>query len=251
MVYYLVYKASKDYRNRSLIPDRLRKIGCTQISGPFWELGEGTMPKVLRLLEDNKPIIMKRSREVKKRLIADNEVRDLGSLVAVAIRIPKDKKEVVRSFVSKAPCIRLCRRVYAFYQRHSQFDPENKLIDAQQLASFAKKHGGEVRLVPKLIILSKRSIQRLADETEIHLEKEILQMIPKCEYAYHRCLSRECSRRELFDVLRRLRRQFLKAKRKAKYYEKWMGLDFSRNLMRTYRALLKLKHLSTKQRLVA
>lgn len=244
MVYYVVYKASKNYNNRSLIPARLRAIGCRQINKTFWEFDKKKVARVLKLLEKNQPMILKRTKEVKKRSIADGVVQDLGSLILVSFKAPKDEKERIRNVVKKAPCIRLCRRVYAFYQLHSRFDSKNELIDVERLVAFIKAVGGGVNLFPKLVIFNECSLQRLVDETKQHMEKEILGIIQDCMQIYGKCLKNECNQKQLNEALRKLRRQFVTARRKAIYYEKWMGFDFSKNLMRAYRALLKLKRYS-------
>ncbi|MDH5754390.1 MAG: hypothetical protein OEY95_04200 [Candidatus Bathyarchaeota archaeon] len=251
MVYYVVYKASKNHNNRSLIPARLRAIGCRQINKTFWEFDKEKVARVLKLLEKNQPVLLKRTREVKKRLIVKGVVQDLGSLIVVSIKAPKDEKEKIRKLVKKAPCIRLCRRVYAFYQRRSRFDSENKLIDARRLVAFVKGLGGRVELFPKVVIPNERLVQRLVDETRQHVEKEIFDIIQNCMRLYDQCLKNECDSKQFNDVLRKLRRQFVIVKRKAGYYEKWMGLDFSKSLMRAYRALIKLKRYSGWQKLVA
>jgi hypothetical protein len=227
-----------------MIPTRLRAIGCRQINRTFWEFDEEKVARVSKLLEKNQPMVLKRTREVKKRLIVKDRVQNLGSLIVVSIKAPKDEKEKIRKLVKKAPCICLCRRVYAFYQRHSRFDSENKLIDAERLAAFIKELGGEVKLFPKVVIPDERIVQRLVDETEQRVEKEIFDIIQNCMRLYDKCLKNECDSKQFNDALRKLRRQFVTAKRKAGYYEKWMGLDFSKSLMRAYRAIIKLKRYS-------
>ena len=241
MVYYVVYKASKNYTNRSLIPLRLRTIGCKQINKTFWEFDKEKMHEVLKVLRKNQPIVLKRIKEIKKRTIAEGRIQDLGSLVVVTFRVPKDEKERVRNFVKKAPCIRLCKRVYAFYQRYSRFDSENKLIDAQRLAVLIKKHGGEVKLLPKIVVLDESSVERLLDETRRKVEKEIFDIRQKCLRLYYKCVNNECKQRQVSESLRKIKRQFLWLRRKTSYYKKWIKLDLSKDLMTAYRALNKVR----------
>lgn len=197
----------------------------------------------MKLLEKNQPTVLKRTREVKKRLIVQGRIQDLGSLIVVVYKAPNDKKEKIRNLVKKAPCIRICRRVYAFYQRDTHFDPEKKLINAQHLATSIKDLGGKVKLIPKLIIHDEYSTQRLIDEIEQKLENEILDMIENCNRVYgKKQLKNESDRKYLDNSLRKFRRQYIVAKRKANYYEKWMALDFSKSLRKAYRALSKLQH---------
>lgn len=247
MVYHVVYKASKNYSNRSLIPLRLRIIGCRQTNKTFWEFDKEKIHKVLKILEKNQPLVMKRTKEVTKRSIAKGRIQDLGSLVVVSFGAPKGEKEKIRSFVRKAPCFQLCKRVYVFYQRHSQFDPKNELIDAQRLASFIRELGGEVKLLPKIVIPDDRSAQLLVDETRRQVEREIFDIGQKCTQLCDRQLKSECNHRQLSDSLRKIARRFITVKRKARYYEKWMGLDFSKSLMKTYRTLNKVRQASLRK----
>ncbi len=244
MVYYVVYKASRDYSNRSLIPARLRALGCKQMNKTFWEFNKEEIHKVMKLLEMNQPILLKRIREVKRRLMVNGRIQDLGSLVVVTFKIPKEESERIRSLVEKAPCIRLCRLVYAFNQRHSTLDPEGKLMDANHLATFIEELGGEVKLIPKIVVLGQRSIQRLVDETEQRMEKEILDITRKCRQIYDRYRRTECNNEELGAVLRKLRRRYAMTKAKSRFYDEWLELNLSRELAKAYKALLKLRRSS-------
>jgi len=251
MVYYIVYKASKDYKNRSLIPARLRVLGCRQINKTFWEFDKEKTLEVLKILKENRPLVLKRVKEVKKRLVEHGRVQDLGSLIVVTFKAPKEKKERIRSSIRRTPCVRLCRLVYAFYQRHSQLDPENKLVDAQGLATLIRELDGEVRLIPKIVVLNERSIQKLVEETRQHMEKEILDITLKCKQIYDKCIRNECDHKNLTEVLRKLRSQYVKIKRKAGFYNSWMALDLSKDLMKAYKALLRLRHYSLREKVVA
>jgi len=247
MVYYVVYKATKNYSNRGLIPTRLRALGCKQINKTFWEFDKEKTHKVLKLLKKNQLVLLKRIKEVKKRSIIHGEIQDIGSLTVVTFKAPREKKETIRNFLIKAPCIRLCRLVYAFYQRHRKLDPENKLIDARSLAAFIRELDGEVSIIPKIVVLNERSAQRLVDETEQRMKKEIFGLIHKCKEVYDRCLSNEFSNRKLSEILRKLKAQYIRIKRKASFYKAWMALDFSKDTMKAYKVLLKLRHFSRSQ----
>jgi len=249
MVYYVVYNASKDYSNRSLIPARLRVLGCRQINKAFWEFDREKTHKVLKLLEKNHPLTLRRSKEINKRLIASSKVLDLGSLIIVTFKAPKDKKERIRSFIRRTPCIRLCRLVYAFYQRHTQFDPEKKLIDAQGLATIIRELDGEVKLIPKIVVLNERSIQRLVEETKEHVEKEIHAITSKCKRIHDKCIRNECDHKRMREVLRGLRRRYVRTRRRARFYSAWMALDFSKDMMKAYKALLRLRNYSREERI--
>ncbi len=247
MVYFVVYRASKDHSNRSLIPNRLRALDCRQIQGTFWEYEREKSRQLFNILRGNEPVFLKRTKEIRRRVLAEGVIQDLGSMVVVALKAPRDKKENIRILVKNAPCIRLCRRVYAFYQRQTQLDPENRLIDARSVAVSIRELQGEARLIPKIVILNRRSIQRLVEGTRRNLEREILDIVSSCKQVYEKHSRDELDQKRIHDALRRLRRRFVSARRKARYFERWIALDFSRSLMSAYRALLKLRHACRKQ----
>jgi len=64
MVYYVVYKASKNIVIQTHLPTCLRIVGCRQTSKTFWRFDKAL--KVLKLLEMNQPIVLKGIREVSK-----------------------------------------------------------------------------------------------------------------------------------------------------------------------------------------
>jgi len=106
---------------------------------------------------------------------------------------------------------------------------------------------GEATLIPKIVMLNRRSIQRLVEETKRHLEKEILDIVSSCKQVCEKHSGDELDQKQIHEALRRLRRRFVNARRKAIYFERWIALDFSKSMMSAYRSLLKLKHASQKQ----
>lgn len=243
MVYYVVYRASRIHSNRSLIPARLRAIGCRQINRTFWEFEGGKISRVMKVVDKNRPIVLKRAREVERRAIIEGGIQALGSVIVVSFEAPKDEKEKIRNLVKRAPCIRLCKRVYVFYQLHSRFDPNGKLLDAERLAAFIKALGGEVKLFPKVVIIDQRSVQRLVDETGECMEKEIFGLLQNCVQLHDRFIKNGSNREQLNRALGKVRGRYLAAKRKAMYYKKWTGLDLSRNLMKAYAAVKRISAL--------
>jgi len=63
---YVVYRAPKESKNRSAIPNRLKSLGCKRLHEAFWRIRDDEIRKVLNVLAKNQPILLKRIREVKK-----------------------------------------------------------------------------------------------------------------------------------------------------------------------------------------
>jgi len=241
MVLYVAYRASRDSKNRSILPRRLKASGCRQLHRSFWEVEEEKVNKVLKVLEKNQPILLKRVREIEKPQFVKNKgVPDLGSLVIVMYATPKVvKREKIKNFLRKAPYIRLCRSVYAFFQKHSLFDKENELVDALKFAAFIKEIQEDVKVIPRVVITDTSSIERLLEETRQRVESEISEINRCCKELYDKVLGGEPDLRRIQDSLSKYRRRFVTIKKVAAFYEKWLAIDFSRSLMKTYRAIEK------------
>jgi len=241
MVYYVVYKASKNYSNRSLIPNRLRAMGCRQINRGFWEVNRERISEVLKVLQRNQPIVLKRTRGVRKRHIANGRVQDIGSLILVSFNVPKSERERLRRLVKAAPCIRLCRGVYAFYQRQSKLDRENGLASVDKLINFVRDMGGSVRVFPKLTVVGEGSTQRLIEEAKRQMENEIKEITQGRSELNAKLLSKQYSREYFLYHLSRIKRQYAILNRKAKYFSRWLAIDTSKSLMKAYRSLIKVR----------
>jgi len=240
MVLYVVYRATKESKDRSVLPYRLKALGCKRLHRAFWEIDEEKGYNVLKVLEKNQPILLKRVREIKKPHFVKNKgISELGSLVIVMYATPKEvKRERMKHILIRAPCLRLRRSVYAFSQKHSLFDKGNQLVDALKFAEFIKGIQGDVKVIPRVVIVNTNSIERLLQETRERVEGEISDIIRCCEKIYGKAL-RGDDVRLIKDSLSINRRRFVRVKKVAAFYEKWLRMDFPRSLMKAYRAVKK------------
>ncbi len=241
MVLYVVYRASRESKDRSVLPRRLKALGCRWVHRSFWEVDEEKVNRVFNVLERNQPILLKRVREIRKpRFVRNKGVSELGSLIIVMYATPKEaKRGKVKNFLRKAPYIRLCRSVYAFSQKHSLFDKNNELVNALKFTDFIKEIREDVKVIPRVIIVNKVSIERLLEETKQRVENEISDITRCCKELYNKALGEEHKVRQIRDSFSKNRRRFTTVKKVAAFYEKWLGMDFSRSLMKTYRAIAK------------
>jgi len=239
-VLYVAYKSPKNAKDRSLIPQRLRALGCMQIQKSFWKVKEDNTGKVLKELQKNRPVLLRRIREIRKpQLTKEDGIYELGSLVIVMYKTTKAvKREKIRSFLRKAPCIRLCRSVYAFCQKHSLFD-SRELVDADLFSQRIQEIGGNAKVIPRVVIVNSDSVKTLLDETREHVEHEFSDIVRYCNELYQKASREENGANHIRSMLPKLKRRHFEAKKVAAFYEKWLKIDFSRSEKRSYRALRK------------
>jgi len=238
MVLYVAYRASKESKDRSVLPHHLKALGCKRLHRAFWEIDERKVNMVLKVLEENQPILLKREREIRKPQCLKNKgIPELGSLVIVMYTTPKGvKRENIKKLLKKAPCIRLCRSVYAFSQKHSLFDKNNELVDARKFAAFIKGIQEDVKVIPRVVIVNRSSIEKLLEEIRQRVESEVYEINRCCNELYDKALGGEHDVRRIKVSLSKNRRRFIRVKKVAAFYEKWLRMDFSRSLMKAYRA---------------
>lgn len=249
MVLYVAYRASKESKDRSLLPNRLRALGCRQVHKSFWEIEEEKVAKVLKVLEKNQPVLLKRVREIRKpRFVKNKGISEFGSLVIVIYATPREaKRERIKNFLRKAPCIRLCRSIYAFSQNHSLFDKKKELVDAFKFAELIRGIQEDVKVIPRVVIANADSNERLLEEIRERIEGEISDIIRGCKELYERTLKAEYDVQRTKDALSKNRRRFITVKKVAAFYEKWLRKDFSRSLMKSYRAIEKVNSVVNKK----
>lgn len=241
MVLYVVYRASIESKGRSAIPSRLKALGCQQVHRAVWKIQEKKVQDVLKVLENNQPIVLKRLRELKKpQLAKKKKFIGLGSLVVVMFTLPKGvSRENVKNFLRKAPCIRLRRSVYAFSQKYSLYEKEPKLVDALKFVNFLRENQGDVKIISRVVVVNRLAVERLLQETRDRVEKSSVDIIHSCK-----CLYKKASAGKDYSLIRdrfsRIKRRFLILKKVASVYEEWLKIDFSRCIMRAYHALRKL-----------
>ncbi len=240
MVTYVVYRVSKEFNDRSAIPHRLRALGCRRIHSAFWEIEEEKIYKVLKVLEKNQPVLLKRTREVKRpESVKKSGLPKPGSLVIVMYSDLKEvKRERIRTVLKRAPCIRLRRSIYAFSQKHSFFDRDHQLVDARKFAVFVKGIQGHVKVIPRVLIVNRDSIERLLQETRERVERENSDIVRFCKELYGKA-SRGDDLRLIKDSFSKCKRRFSTVKKVAAFYEKWLNIDFSRTLIKSYKAVKK------------
>jgi len=239
MTFYVVYRAPRNDKNRGSIPNELRSLGCIQLHKSLWEVQEQKTKKVLQILQKHEPILLKRTRDIRKpKRNRKGKVTDIGSLSIVAYNIPNGKRKLVNRVLRKTPCIPLCRAVYAFPHRHAFFDKSNaadtilKLIEASQ---------GNVKVLSRIVVEDSTSIQQVVDEIEERIKQEASDIIALSERLSAKIKESENSATKSSEKLANLRQRYLALKKVASEYERWLKLNFSKNMLKIYRAIKKTK----------
>jgi hypothetical protein len=240
MVLYVVYRAPKESTGRSTIPSRLKALGCQQLHKAFWKIDEKKAKQILEVLENNQPILLKRLREIKNpQLAKKKEFAGLGSLVLVFFRLPKGgNREKVKNFLRRAPCIRLRRSVYAFSQKQSLYDKEQKVVGALKFVNFIREMNGEVKIISRVIVINRTSVERLLEETRDHIEKESANIVASCKELYMRARNGD-DLGLLRDRFLRIKRRFSTLRKVAAVYTVWLKIDVSKSITRAYHSLRK------------
>ncbi len=248
MVLYVVYRAPKESTGRSAIPQRLKRLGCHQLHRAFWRIDEEKARKVLKVLENNQPILLRRLREIRNpQLAKKKEFTGFGSLVIVLFSVPQGaNREKVKNFLRRAPCLRLRRSVYAFSQKHTFYDKERRLVDALKFVNFIREMGGEVKILSRVVIINKSSVERLLQETRERVEKRVIEIVESCKELYGKALKGN-DPAVLGDRFSRIKRRYLILKKIAAFYEGWLKMGVSKSLMRAYHALRKVNSVIKKE----
>lgn len=223
-----------------MIPARLKELGCQQLHKAFWKINEKKVHKILKVLENNQPILLRRLREIKNPKLAKKKAfSGLGSLIVVTFTLPKGaNREKVTNFLRRAPCIRLRRSVYAFSQKHSIYEKEPKLVDASKFANFIREIQGNVNIISRVVIVNVASVERLVQETRERIEKGVNDIVSSCKELSKKARTGN-DNQLIHDRFLRVKRRFLIIKKVAAVYETWLKIDLSKTIMKAYHALRK------------
>jgi len=248
MVFYIVYRASKEYKNRSLIPKRLETLGCKRICSSFWEANERRINEVLKVVSDNQPILLKRIRDIRKPMYdAEGNIIDFGSLIIATYNAERDESGKIKGLLRKAPYIKLCRSVYAFCQDNDQYGKKKRdAFNINHLFSLMKESDRDARIIPRIIIVNS------TEATDILLERVRLRIAKKTEkildgYKNLMCalVEEHIDKKRLFEEEKKLYSEFVSLRKIAVFYERWLRIDFAKEIMRVYSVIRKLQSLKT------
>ena len=237
MTFYVVYRAPRNDKNRGVVPNELRSLGCIQLHKSLWEVQEEKIKKALQILKKHEPILLRRTREIRKPTWnRKGKATDIGSLSLVAYNIPNGKRKLVNRALWKMPCIPLCRAVYAFPHRHTLLD-KNNAVDS--LLNLIKANEGSVKVISRIVVEDSTSMQQVVSEIEERIKQESADIITLSERLAARIKENGDKTTNPVEKLANLRQRYSALKKLANAYEKWLKLKFSSNMLKAYRAIKK------------
>lgn len=226
------------------VEEQLKALGCRQIHGSFWAISKGSLSTAGKALQKYSPTLLRRTREIRKpSLLKEGEQRELGSLTIIAYKVTEDMNRVrVRNWLRRAPCIRLCPNVCAFPQKHF-FDKTGRLVNAGSFWEYVREFDENAVIIPRLIIVNSRAIDRLLNETENREKKEITFIIDRYRSLIQKVKQGEIDRLHAIKIARSLRRRFIIVKKVSAFYEEWLKLNLSAMMMKPYPSIRKARFL--------
>jgi hypothetical protein len=159
-------------------------------------------------LKNNQPILLRRIRNLVKPSNSIN-VTEIGSLVVVTYFLTLQiRRERTKNFLKKAPCIRLARSVYAFSHYQPLFDLKNELVDATRFEVFMNEIHEDVKVFPKLVVVNTGVNERIVEEVELKIQKEIDVIISSCGELHRRIMDGEINLRNTQKSLSSKKRRY-------------------------------------------
>ena len=244
MVYYVAYRHPLDFESRMKVEEQLKALGCRRIHGAFWAISKGGLPTARKILQKYSPTLLKRTREIRKPIfLKEGKQKELGSLIIIAYQVSGDVEKVkVRNWLRRAPCLRLCSSVCAFPQRHF-FDKTGRLVNAGSFWEYVREFDENAVIIPRLIIVNSKAIDRLLNEKENSIQKEITHIIEGYKSLIQKVKQNEIDRLLAVKIARNLRRRFIIVKKVSTFYEEWLKLNLSAVVMKPYPAIRKARFL--------
>lgn len=248
MVFYIVYRASKECRGKGLISKQLESLGCRRVYGSFWEVNERRMNEVLRIVGENKAILLRRTRDVRKPKYDDEgNIVDLGSLIVLAYNPENDGNSRVKWLLARAPYIRLCRSVYAFPQNSGQYGRGN-IFGVSNLIAVIREHNKNAKIFSRIVIVnSSEAMGFIVERVKLRIKRRAEKILDGYKSLMNAFLSGQLEKRQLIEKERRLYEEFKHLRRLAVFYEKWLKIDLVRETMKVYSAMRKVRLLKENQ----
>jgi len=244
MVYYVAYRPPLSAENRRQVEEQLRALGCRQIRGFFWAINKQDLPAARTILQKCSSVLLRRTREIRKPDLANGgEQKELGSLIVIAYKAARDmKKEKVRSWLRRAPCLRLSPGVCAFPHRRF-FDKKGRLVNAGGFWELVRQFDEDAAIVPRLVVVNSKAVDRLVDETGRRVVKETAKIVEGYKTLYRKASRDGIDRQRALEMARKIRRRFVTVKKVSAIYEEWLKLDLGSTVMKPYPAMRKARQL--------
>lgn len=242
MVFYVVYRASKECGNKGLISKRLESLGCKHVCGSFWEISERKVSEVLRIVGENKAILLKRTREIRRPQYDDKgNIVELGSLVVLAYNPENNGNAKIKWLLARTPYIRLCRSVYAFPQNSGRYG-RGDIFGLSNLITAIREHDKDAKVFSRMVVVnSSEAMDFLVERVRLRIKRRAEKILDGYKSLMNAFLTGQIEKKQLIEKERRLYDEFKHLRRLAIFYEKWLKTDLVRETMRVYSAMRKVK----------
>jgi hypothetical protein len=246
MVFYIAYKASRE--NRGLISRRLNALGCKRICGSFWEVENRKLERTLKIIGGNQPVLLKRTREIKRPAYdEEGNIIDFGSLIIIVYNARKDDKGKIRWLLSRTPYIKICRSVYAFCHNNYKYDKRGDLFDVNYLFALMKENDKDAKIFSRMSIVNNdaETVKMLLDRVRVRIERKMRGILNGYMKLIRANYEGQIDRKRLIDEEKKLYSKFVALRRMSIFYEKWLKINFSKDLMKIYSMIRKLHSIKT------
>jgi hypothetical protein len=246
MVFYIAYKASRE--NRGLISRRLNALGCKRICGSFWEVENRKLERTLKIIGGNQPVLLKRTREIKRPAYdEEGNIIDFGSLIIIVYNARKDDKGKIRWLLSRTPYIKICRSVYAFCHNNYKYDKRGDLFDVNYLFALMKENDKDAKIFSRMSIVNNdaETVKMLLDRVRVRIERKMRGILNGYMKLIRAKYEGQIDRKRLIDEEKKLYSKFVALRRMSIFYEKWLKINFSKDLMKIYSMIRKLHSIKT------
>jgi hypothetical protein len=246
MVFYIAYKASRE--NRGLISRRLNALGCKRICGSFWEVENRKLERTLKIIGGNQPVLLKRTREIKRPAYdEEGNIIDFGSLIIIVYNARKDDKGKIRWLLSRTPYIKISRSVYAFCHNNYKYDKRGDLFDVNYLFALMKENDKDAKIFSRMSIVNNdaETVKMLLDRVRVRIERKMRGILNGYMKLIRANYEGQIDRKRLIDEEKKLYSKFVALRRMSIFYEKWLKINFSKDLMKIYSMIRKLHSIKT------
>ncbi|MEM3591336.1 MAG: hypothetical protein QW702_04465 [Candidatus Bathyarchaeia archaeon] len=241
MVFYVVYSVLKENRSRSLIPRRLKALGCKHICGSFWEVNERKIDEVLKVVGENQPILLRRTRDIRKPSYDDEgNLIDFGSLIVLVYNPDCNGNSKIKWLLAKTPYIRLCRSVYAFPQNSGRYEKKGGMPGISDLLMLVKEHSGDTAIFSRIIIVNSSEVMNtLIERVRLRVLKKTEKILNGYRDLIDAFYTGQLEKKHFIEKEKKLYNEFKHLRRLILFYEKWLKIDFARETMKIYSVMRK------------
>lgn len=243
MVFYVVYGVPKESRSRDLIPRRLKALGCKHICSSFWEVSERKIDEVLKVVGENQPILLRRTRDIRRPSYDDEgNLIDLGSLIILVYNPDGDGNNKIKWLLAKMPYVRLCRSVYAFPQNSDRYEKKGNIPGVSELLMLIKEHSGDTAIFSRIIIVNSSDVMNaLVERVKLRVLKKTEKILSGYRDLIDMFYAGQIEKKHFIEKEKKLYSEFKHLRRLILFYEKWLKVDFARETMKIYSVMRKTK----------